>query len=666
MGHAAINKIVFTVKDRCRVCYTCVRECPVKAIKIINGQAEVIHERCIGCGNCVIVCSQGAKVFLDTKQQLMDLFRTTKQVIAMIAPSFPAEFYDIDNHRKLVGMLKELGFYKVVEVAFGADLVAREYQKILSQNQNKTYISSDCPAIVFYVEQYYPELIDALVPVASPMTAMHRVVKKMYGEQVKTVFIGPCLAKKKESDEIDLALTFKELRELFMALSIKPSKAEAVGFDPPVAGKGSVFPVSRGMLQNIGKEDSIVEGDTIVAEGKKFKEVICEFAIQKNQRNYLELLCCEGCIMGAGMSKSNGLKRFARRAKVSEYVKQKLSGLDRKQWENSIDCFADIDLSQHFTARSIDKNIPDEKEINRVLRQMGKRSPGDFLNCGACGYDTCREHAIAIIQGLAEEEMCLPFLIEKLHETIYDLNVSHDKLANIKQALRQSEKLASMGQLSAGIAHELNNPLGVITMYANILKEETDESDPIAKDLDLIVEQADRCKKIVGGLLNFARKNQVKLSEVNIETFCKHSLESVIIPENVNTRFQSSVSDPVVFIDKDQMMQVLTNLEKNSIEAMPKGGTLTLKLSDTEQDVTIAVSDTGTGISAEHTDKIFTPFFSTKGIGKGTGLGLPLIYGIIKMHKGKISFETNADPAKGATGTTFIITIPRNKPVITT
>ncbi len=659
MGHAAINKIVFTVKDRCRVCYTCVRECPVKAIKINNGQAEVIHERCIGCGNCVIVCSQGAKVFLDTKQPLLDTLSNSSQVIAMMAPSFPAEFHDID-YRILVGMLKKLGFYKVVEVAFGADLVSMEYKKILSQSKNKTYISSDCPAIVFYIEQYYPELIDSLVPVASPMTAMQRVVKKKYGEQVKTVFIGPCLAKKVESDEIDIVLTFKELRELFVALGITPSVVTPADFDPPFAGKGSVFPVSRGMLQNIGKEDDIVEGDTIVAEGKKFKEVICEFAVQKNQRNYLELLCCEGCIMGAGMSKSNGLKHFARRTKVSDYVKQKLGKQDVEQWKKDIENFSGIDLSQRFTRKSIDKKIPDEKEVNRVLFQMGKRSPDDFLNCGACGYDTCREHAVAIVLGLAEEEMCLPYLIEKLHKTIYDLNVSNDKLANIKQALRQSEKLASMGQLSAGIAHELNNPLGVITMYANILKEETDENDPIAKDLDLIVEQADRCKKIVGGLLNFARKNQVKLSKVNINEFCKHSLESVIIPDNIKTRFYSSVSDPVLFIDKDQMMQVLTNLEKNSIEAMPHGGTLTVNLSGTEYEVTIAVSDTGTGIPEEHTDKIFTPFFSTKGIGKGTGLGLPLIYGIIKMHKGKITFETNADPQKGPTGTTFIITIPRN------
>ncbi len=661
MGHANINKIVFTVKDRCRVCYTCVRECPVKAIKIINGQAEVIHERCIGCGNCVLVCSQGAKVFLDAKQNVIDLLKENKNVAACIAPSFPAEFYDLNDYKIFVGMLKKLGFRKVVEVAFGADLVSRKYQEILSDNQNKTYVSSDCPAIVFYVEQYYPDLIDSLVPVASPMVAIHRIVKKIYGENIKTVFIGPCIAKKVESDEVDMVLTFKELREIFKMEEIVPDTVKPCDFDPPRAGKGSVFPVSRGMLQNMGKEDSIVDGDIIVAEGKKFKGVISEYVKQKNKQNYLELLCCEGCIMGAGMSETNSLKRFARRSQVSDYVKSKLSNLDEKQWKEDLLMFSDLDISQSFRVNDIDEKVPDEKEIKAVLLKMGKKSPNDFLNCGACGYDTCREHTIAIIQGLAEEEMCLPYLIGKLHDTIYDLNVSHDKLANMKQALRQSEKLASMGQLSAGIAHELNNPLGVITMYADILKEEVDETNPIAKDLELIVEQADRCKKIVGGLLNFARKNQVILSDVHIEEFCKHSLQSVVVPENITITFRSKVSDPAVCLDKDQMMQMLTNLEKNAVEAMPEGGELTLELSDTDNEIEIVVGDTGVGIPEENTDKIFTPFFSTKGIGKGTGLGLPLIYGIIKMHKGKISFVSNANPGKGPTGTKFIIKIPRKE-----
>jgi two-component system NtrC family sensor kinase len=232
-------------------------------------------------------------------------------------------------------------------------------------------------------------------------------------------------------------------------------------------------------------------------------------------------------------------------------------------------------------------------------------------------------------------------------------------------ALKQSEKLASMGQLSAGIAHELNNPLGVITMYSNILKDEAPQDDPIRKDLELIVEQANRCKNIVGGLLNFARKNQVRLSETDFNKFVQKSISSIIKPDTVTVNFHSSLEDPIVMIDQDQMMQVLTNLEKNAVEAMPNGGNLNISLNGNASSVEINLSDSGVGIPKENMEKIFTPFFTTKEIGKGTGLGLPLIYGIVKMHKGQISITSNAIPEEGPTGTNFKITIPRLNEILT-
>jgi signal transduction histidine kinase len=301
---------------------------------------------------------------------------------------------------------------------------------------------------------------------------------------------------------------------------------------------------------------------------------------------------------------------------------------------------------------------PKEK-VEEVLFHMGKVSEKDQLNCGACGYDTCIDHAVAIVKGLAENEMCLPYAIEKLHSSMQDLSLSNEQLADAQQALRQSEKLASMGQLSAGIAHELNNPLGVITMYTNLLKDETPKDSPLYNDLQLIADQAERCRKIVGGLLNFARKNQVQLVESNMVDFISRSIDSIIHSGNIEVIFENHISDPIAKIDKEQMMQVLTNLEKNSVEAMPKGGVLKITLTGTEHEVIIEVADTGTGIKVEHMDKIFTPFFTTKEIGKGTGLGLPLIYGIVKMHRGQISVVSNADPWKGPTGTIFTIKLPR-------
>jgi signal transduction histidine kinase len=303
--------------------------------------------------------------------------------------------------------------------------------------------------------------------------------------------------------------------------------------------------------------------------------------------------------------------------------------------------------------------MPDREQIEQVLLRMGKQVPADYLNCGACGYDTCEEHAIAILEGLAETEMCLPYTIEKLHKSIEELNLSNEKLATTQQALKQSEKLATMGQLSAGIAHELNNPLGVITMYSNILIDESRSNDPIRKDLELIAEQADRCKNIVGGLLNFARKNQVKLELTDMSGFIQRSIVSIIRNDSVKVIFEAACEETDAMIDQDQMMQVLTNLEKNAVEAMPGGGVLRIRLNGDADQVEITVSDTGTGISKDNMDRIFTPFFTTKQPGKGTGLGLPLIYGIVKMHRGQIHVDSNADAAKGPTGTTFTIRIPR-------
>jgi signal transduction histidine kinase len=292
---------------------------------------------------------------------------------------------------------------------------------------------------------------------------------------------------------------------------------------------------------------------------------------------------------------------------------------------------------------------------------MGKITIKDQLDCGACGYESCIEHAIAIKKGLAEVEMCLPYTIEKLHKSVQDLALSNEKLSSMRQALKQSEKLAHMGQLSAGIAHEINNPLGVVIMYSNILLEESPADAPVREDLKLIVEQAARCKKIVGGLLNFARKNQVNYQLINIRELAEHSLEGVIVPENVRVTVSDKTTSPDAMLDNEQMMQVLTNLIKNSIDAMPDGGSIEIILEDTLGDVTMTVKDSGMGIKEEDKSKIFEPFFTTKGIGQGTGLGLATAYGIVKMHKGQISVDSNTDASKGPTGTSFKIILPRGK-----
>lgn len=251
------------------------------------------------------------------------------------------------------------------------------------------------------------------------------------------------------------------------------------------------------------------------------------------------------------------------------------------------------------------------------------------------------------------------FTTEKLYKYFNALQISNKKLASAESALKRSEQLANMGQISAGIAHELNNPLGVITMYSNIVMDELKPDDPLRDDMQIIVTQAERCKNIVGGLLNFARKNKLKVVEIDIVEFVRSSLNSVVIPDNIKTSIKSELHDPYVMIDSEQMLQAFTNIEKNAVEAMPDGGLLEFFVTGNAKEVEIKIKDSGCGIEAENMDKLFTPFFTTKEIGKGTGLGLPLVYGIIKMHKGKIAVESNTDKEKAPTGTTFKITLPR-------
>jgi len=197
--------LVLTIPEKCRVCYTCVRECPAKAIRIRGGQAEVIPERCIGCGNCVRVCSQHAKRVHDGIGPTNRLLASGRSVVACLAPSFPAEFGHVDyesiegvNHRRLVGMIRKLGFSRVVEVAYGADLVAARYRELLEKHPDQRYIATTCPAIILYVEKYHTDLVPFLAPVVSPMIATARTVHELYGKDNHIVFIGPCIAKMAE------------------------------------------------------------------------------------------------------------------------------------------------------------------------------------------------------------------------------------------------------------------------------------------------------------------------------------------------------------------------------------------------------------------------------------------------------------------------------------
>ncbi len=570
------------------------------------------------------------------------------------------------DYRLLIGRLRAVGFHSVHEVSFGADLTAVEYTRLLATTNGHRYISSACPAIVGYVERYHPELVENLAPIVSPMIALARYLRARAEGELRIVFIGPCIAKKVEARdthlqrEVDSVLTFGELRELLQESAVQQrDDIVACDFDPPHGRCGALYPLSRGALQAAGLREDLMTGDIVATQGRSHvREAIQEFADGNLGAKLLEVLCCDGCIMGAGMTHEMPL--FVRRQRVSDFAGRRIESLDTASWRENIASASDLTLSRSFDANDQRISQPDAAELQQILAQLGKPSHEDELNCGACGYETCREHAVAIYRGLAENEMCLPHTIDRLSAANRQLEDSHHQLASAQEALMHSEKLASMGQLAAGIAHEVNNPLGIVLMYAHLLLDECTEKDQKYDDIQMIVEQADRCKHIVGGLLHFARQNRVVKNSTDIFQLVRSVVTPISAPDGVELSVESQLADPRADIDKEQMAQVVTNLVNNALAATPPAGTVLVRCWDDDSHVRISVIDTGTGIEKETLKKIFEPFFTTKQPGQGTGLGLSVSYGIVKMHCGDITVQTNADPTAGPTGTAFTVRLPRH------
>lgn len=660
----AQSTLVWTIKERCRVCYTCVRECPAKAIRISEHKAEVIPQRCIACGNCVRVCSQRAKEVVDDVGRVEELLRSGERIAACLAPSFPAEFFEFD-HESLVGMLRMAGFDLVCEVAFGADLVASAYRRLLSDEPAKRFIGTTCPGIFGYVERYHPDMIDSLAPIVSPMIAMSRALRRRHGPDLRIVFIGPCIAKKGEASsapvagDVDAVLTFPELRRLLKNAGIEPTSAPRSEFDPPRPGLGSLFPISRGLLQAAKIDEDLVQGDIVSATGRgEFGEALREFESGHLDARLVDALCCQGCVMGPATTVDAPL--FLRRSRVSRYVRSRMVGFNAERHAQEMAEFADVDLTRKFMRNDQRISAPSEMELRQIMERLGKFTLEDELNCGACGYETCREHAIAIFKGLADSEMCLPYTLEELRRTCTELTLSNQELATTQEALMQSEKLAHMGQLAAGIAHEVNNPLGTVVMLSHLLLDETAGDSPMVEDLKLMASEADRCKKIVSGLLQFARKNKVEAQQADVAELVERAVRSVRPGDYaVDVRVETEASDTTADVDGDQIMQVLINLFSNAVAAMPGGGHIGVRISGDESRIKLAVRDTGCGIPKDNIRKIFEPFFTTKPPGQGTGLGLAVTYGIVKMHHGDIRVDSNADPTAGPTWTQFIVTLPR-------
>ncbi len=665
MSGAMTGGVIRTISQNCRRCYTCVRGCPAKAIKIENGQAFVVDERCISCGNCTLVCAQNAKSYLSGVERAQAMLEEGGPVVALLAPSFPAGFDE--PAERVVGAFREAGFTYVVEVAYGADLVSTAYREYLEEHPTGLHIATACPAVNDFVRKYHPEMTDALVPIVSPMIATALAVKQLYGEEVGCVFVGPCVAKKAEAHDPDLppvideVLTLQEANHLLQQRGVEVSQAAESEWDGPIAGSARVFPLPGGLLESADLDRGILDPEVLVTAGQEETIGVLAGLGDRETGDYLfvEPLMCRGCYCGPGISSEEpGLMR---RRRVAEYVTERNERQVAEADDQSALAAEGISLTRGFTADDQRAVAPTEEEIREILSRTNKFFPQDELNCGACGYQTCREKAIFVHCGLAEEAMCLPFMIDQAERVCYEIGVPWRDMRDVHRHLMNTEKLASMGQMAAGVAHELNNPLSAILLYTHVLRKKLADHEGVDRDLSLIVEESERCRRIVGNLLDFARQSRVRAERVEISALISQVVDTAIftLERETSQRIQLSVDvEPGLEaeLDRDQMTQVLTNLMKNAAEAMEgRSGTVSIRAFHVPENdrVHISVSDEGAGIPPSARDKIFQPFFTTKSIGKGTGLGLPISYGIVKMHHGTIWFDTEM----GA-GTTFHVELP--------
>ena len=389
-------------KSNCKNCYKCIRHCPVKAIRFSGNQAHIIDNECILCGHCFVVCPQNAKEIVDGTEKARVLLQSGDPVVVSLAPSFIANYegVGIESMRKA---LKKLGFYDVEETAIGATIVKTEYERMLREEERDIIITSCCHSVNLLIQKHFPSALEYLADVMSPMQAHCADIKRRM-PNAKTVFIGPCVAKKDEAEYyeglVDAVLTFEELTNWLKSERIELEKE----VDDTPESRARFFPTTGGILKTMAQN---APGYTYIAlDGvDNCISALKDIESGKIHKCFIEMSACVGsCIGGPVMEKYHSTSPIKDYVTVADYAGER---------DFEVDQPAPMELKKHFSMIEKKLQAPSENDIMAVLRQMGKFKPSDELNCGSCGYNSCREKAIAIIQGKAEISMCLPFLKDK-------------------------------------------------------------------------------------------------------------------------------------------------------------------------------------------------------------------------------------------------------------
>ena len=396
-----MNNCLTLKKSNCKNCYKCIRHCPVKAIRFSGNQAHIIGNECILCGQCFVVCPQNAKEIVNEIEKVKVFLQSGDPVVVSLAPSFIAN-YDGAGIEVMREALKKLGFYDVEETAIGATIVKTEYENMLKEGYRDIVISSCCHSINLLIQKYFPQALEYLADVVSPMQAHCQDIKKRI-PNAKTVFVGPCVAKKDEASHyagiVDAVLTFEELTEWLQEEKIELEISQ----DNNEYSRARIFPTTGGVLKTMEE----VKGYAYVAiDGvENCIRVLKDIEKGKIHKCFIEMSACIGSCVGGPV-----IEKYQHDSSVKDYIEVASYTGDKDFPVNQPDS---VELKKMFTYIEQTSTKPSEIEISNILRQMGKFKPSQELNCGSCGYNTCREKAIAIIQGKAEISMCLPFLKDK-------------------------------------------------------------------------------------------------------------------------------------------------------------------------------------------------------------------------------------------------------------
>ena len=388
-------------KSNCKNCYKCIRHCPVKSIRFSGNQAYIIGNECIMCGQCFVVCPQDAKQIVDETEKVKVLLQSGDPVIISLAPSFIANYEGVG-----IGAMREaakkLGFFDVEETAIGATIVKNEYEKMLADGTRDILISSCCHSVNLLIQKYFPSVLPYLADIVSPMQAHCKDIKRRY-PNAKTVFVGPCVAKKDEAQYyegiVDAVLTFDELTAWLKAENVVPEVKKDEGDE----GLARFFPTTGGILKSM--TETSPDYTYMAIDGtENCISALKDISEGKIHRCFIEMSACVGsCVGGPVMEKFH-------RSPIKDYLAVAHFAKDK---DFEVVQPEEIEMQKNFTAIEKKLQPPTESEIREILRQMGKMKPSDELNCGSCGYDSCREKAIAIYQGKAEISMCLPYLKDK-------------------------------------------------------------------------------------------------------------------------------------------------------------------------------------------------------------------------------------------------------------